>query len=289
MICLKSFGCRLSQRVGKFFRRSGYFLIPKIINELKTETMNKLKHSLSKRTLSFLVLCTGLITVTILASCNDSSESAGVTELVVDDSVMTETTEVNTDFEPAYQALRNRHFIGQNKELKCYYSDGTVTFTYNIESSLVFNNDSLVYLSSFRSTRPSVYRIREVTKEEDPYFDSNPKHYFAEFYTPEGELVRLTFGTNLNFESEDYNKDFIGISSKILDYNAVSKLEETQKSSIPDPYAPDAEVRSKQLAMENSGSRIMQAGITVTLSKENPWNDFDWSNPVPFEESVATK
>lgn len=249
--------------------------------------MNTRTPSAFTRNLASLIFCFFVLLISLLTSCNDASESATATEAITSDSDMTVTPEVNNEFERVYQALRNRHFVGQNKELKCYYSDGSITFTPNSESSLVFNNDSLVYLNSLRSNRPSVYRIREVTKEEDPYFDSNPKHYIAEFYTPDGELVRLTFGYNLAFESEDYTKDFIGISSKILDYNAVEKVYEMQSSSYPDPFAPGAEDNSKKLAQDNVGSRNMQSGITVTLSKENPWNDFDWSNPVPFIDNES--
>jgi hypothetical protein len=193
--------------------------------------------------------------------------------------------------ENVFEALRNKTFSEELKKLDCYYPNGERIQTYDQNSKvtiyLSFNEDSLVYfywpISDPYKLQSAVYRVREVTKDEDPYWDDQPTHYIAEFYTSFDEIVRLTFSKSLDFENEDILKqDAISISAKFLDYNLVKKIDdEISPKIIPDPFAPDADQKDKELGKQYVSSRVMQCGATCRLTKETI--DVDWTNPINWK------
>lgn len=231
----------------------------------------------------FFVICTSCGNVN-----NETSGIIGTTDTTETDAESTETDLEVKGLDRAYQALRNKTFSGKSKELKLFYNNGEIIYKPNCETHLIFNNDSMVIVTSIAKDeiRPSIYRIREVTKEEDPNLDEQSKDFIAEFYTPSGELIRLIIPNNLDFANEDPLKQAsIRISSKILDYNAVEKSDKALDDLNIDPWGPGIENFILEHSKKFLGERIMQVGIVCYLINDDWSKEYDWSNPVPYHNA----
>lgn len=223
---------------------------------------------------AYLILPIGILGF-LLSSCGDSASTS------TEDHSATETPE---QFQDVYNGIRGKYFTSTESKLYVFLNNGEGKLIADAKVELLFNNDSMVYfhINFGRFNRPSVYRIKEVTKEEDSGFSNDPTHYIIEFYSEDQDLVQLKFQKNFDWNSENAMEgNYISISAPFLDYNTFEQMQQDMASSGIDAFAPDAEARFIQFAKSYVNRRQIQCGTSVKISEDTP-PEVDWNNPIPF-------